>query len=370
MSMQTSQHRGAYALEFLRAPDLSARLDIAIENDVIVDILESAKHLAGLITPSENASYWIKKYEIQPSDMSLIKELTKVDEDKLSNKGQKTLMTLIKALLDPALTAAAKNFNGAPPIKIEQSSLYHGLDQSKAHLTPGEPEEFGIYPREQRHRSVITEYVTANADCFKAVAMGGYVRKFPDLKRPINSYDMQGLSLDAVSGDYTMFKDKALKTVMSLPNTFSEVSRKDFSISYLKAAEQPRALAAFALVALGSVSMSTPDEYEKQRFMALLKGKIWGHKGEFLISAKEFTVNEFASNPLTVDEIKALPFLLGQHQAVYAEVEHNHAVHAEACVTKLRTAGYDFAADCIIENQVQKVVKPTRERDDEPSFGM
>jgi hypothetical protein len=167
-----------------------------------------------------------------------------------------------------------------------------------------------------------------------------------------------------------MFMEKPLKAIMSLSKAFSEVSRKDFSIAYLKAAEQPGALATFALVALGAVSLSTGDELDKTKYTNLLMEKLWGEKGEFLISAKEFTVNEFASNPLTVDEIKALPFLLGHHQEVYAEVEHNHGAHAEACATKLRAAGYDFAADRILENRVQKVVKPARERDDEPSFGM
>lgn len=370
MSMQTSHHRGAYALDFLRAPNLSARLDTAIEQDVIVDVLESAKHLAGLISPSENASYWIKKYEIQPSDMSLIKQLTQVDEARLSNEGQKALMTLIKALLDPALTAAAKNFNGAPPVEIEKSSFYHGLDQTKAHLTPEDPPEFGIYPKEQRHHSLITEYVIANRDVFNRVGYGEYTRKAPDLKRPINSYDIQGLSLDAVSGDNTMFKDKGLKTIMSLPSSFLEISKKDFAAAYLKAAEQPGALATFALTALGAVSMSDPDDTKRLKYMELMVGKLWGNKGEFLTSAKEFTVNEFASNPLTVDEIKALPFLLGHHQEVYAEVEHNHGVHAESCVTKLRTAGYDFAANLIVENQVQKEVKASRSLVDEASFGM
>ena len=73
MSMQTSHHRGAYALDFLRHPNLVDRLDFAIKSGEIVEVLESAKHLAGLITPSENASYWIKKYAIQSSDMSLIR---------------------------------------------------------------------------------------------------------------------------------------------------------------------------------------------------------------------------------------------------------------------------------------------------------
>jgi hypothetical protein len=288
----------------------------------------------------------------------------------LTNQGQKALMTLIKALLDPALTAAAKNFNGAPPIKYEESSFYNGLDQTKVHLTPGEPEEFGIYPKEQRHQSVVSAYASSNADCLTPTERGGYVRKLPELKRPINSYDLQGLNFDAVSGDFTMFKNNAVKAIMSLRNAFSEVSKKDFALAYLKASEQPRALATFAFVALGAVSLSTANDHEKTRLTGLLMGRLWSKKGQFLVSAKEFTVNEFASNPLTVDEIKAIPFLLGLHQEVYAEVEHNHAVHAEACATKLRTAGYEFAADRILDNLVQKVVKPNRTRDDEPSFGM
>lgn len=370
MSMQTSQHRGAYALEFLRAPNLPARLDIAIEYDVIVDILESAKHLAELIVPSENASYWIKKYEIQPSDMALIKELTKVDEDMLTNEGQKALMTLIKALLDPALTVAAKHFNGAPPLEFGESSFYHGFDKTKAHLTPEDPPEFGIYPKEQRHHSLITEYIVANKNFFDRVGYGTSTCKAPTLKRPINAYDIQGLSFDAVSGDNTMFMDKGLKTIMSLPGSFVEISRKDFATAYLKAAEQPGALATFALTALEAVSMSSPNDSKRLKYMALLVGKLWGNKGEFLLSAKEFTVNEFSSNPLTVAEIKALPFLLGHHKEVYAQVEHSHGIHAKSCVTKLRSAGYDFAADRIVENEAQKEAKASRSRIDEESFGL
>jgi hypothetical protein len=379
MTELKTKHPGEPALLFLRDRSIYARLDAAMDSGEINEVLESAKHLAGLIIPSENATYWRKEFEVQPLDISALRTLTQIDEDRLDAEGKKALKALIKALLEPALTVAGEQFNGQPSPKIPADSMYYGLDQSQAHVTAGEPAEFGVYPKEQRHTSVVSEYSRANKDCWIIKAPHDYVRKLPELKRPISSYDLQGLAFDAVSGDFTIFTNKPVQAIMGLKNAFAEVSKKEFATAYLKAAEQPAALGIFAFTALSARSALMPSGEDRTKLLVGLSDRLWNmpttsYRGDFALSAKEFTVNEFAANPLTVKEIKALPFLLGLHKEVYAEVDHDHAIHAESCSAKLRSAGYEFAADFIadfaLENQEEEVIKPKHKHDTDLSPGM
>jgi hypothetical protein len=177
-----------------------------------------------------------------------------------------------------------------------------------------------------------------------------------------------------------MFTERAVKLIMGSPQAFSEVSKKEFATAYLKTVEQPRALGMFATIALSNVYSKTisgttgPEQFAAQEVVGKLASRVWSldtsYRGQYLLSAKEFTVKEFAAKPFTVEELKALPFLLGHHKEVYAEVKHDHAIHAQPCAEKLRSAGYEAAADVVLANAPEKAAKPVRKHDDDLSPGM
>jgi hypothetical protein len=254
---------------------------------------------------------------------------------------------------------------------IEPGAIYLGVNASGQAPQNGEPPEFGIYPIGERFVSVVSEYIADHRNDKGRTTLNAAL--IQDIGRPITKDDLNGLSLDAVSGSHDLFKSIFMAAFMNSKSGFSEVSKQEFATAYLKAAEQPAALGMFSYVALTSaIALSKDKTNDAMTIVGKMASKIWNsdeYRGEFKLSAKEFTVNEFAANPFTVEEIRALPFVLGQFKEIYAEVEHNHAIHAQACVGKLRSAGYDLAADVILENFPEKAAKPVSKHD-EPGFGM
>ena len=257
---------------------------------------------------------------------------------------------------------------------VPKGSIYVDVNASGQAPQNGEPPEFGIYPVGQPFKSVISEYIANYRNDKNRTTLNN--RDIQDLGRSVTKDDLNGLGLDAISGSHEMFKSSFTSAFMSSKTHFSEVSKQEFATAYLKAAEQPAALGMFAYVALTAATALNKDRDKNPdnlRTVGVMASKIWNsdeYRGQFLLSAKELTVNEFASNPFTVEEIKALPFALGQFKEIYAEVEHNHAVHAQSCADKLRSAGHDLTADAILDNLPEKTVTQARKHDDDLSPGM
>ena len=90
-----------------------------------------------------------------------------------------------------------------------------------------------------------------------------------------------------------------------------------------------------------------------------------------IISADEFRSGIFADNPLSNDELKALPYLLNQYQEVYRRVTHDLERHAENCIKKLIFAGCEVAAvaiqDCQAERRGASLKRGVRLADEGPS---
>ena len=380
MTELKTKHRGEPALNFLRAPDLPERIDAAIKDGSINEIMESAKFLAILISVGENSDYWKKELNVTPNDIRLLQKLTEIDGGNLDIFGQKTLKVLVNTIIQQSMIFVDRIFpkEGDAPT-IPKDSIYESSDRALPFLKDGEPEEFGVYHKGQPFNSVVTEFRHQHKAFF--IDQKFTDKPNPVLETPITRNDLVGLDFDAISGNYEMFTIKTVKSIMDSPKAFSEVSKKEFVTAYLEAAEQPRAIGLFSLSALCSVyAKNNKENPSLDRDNSILKKfgllidrfynlKSESFRGNYLFSAKEFTVNEFSSAPLTVEEIKALPFLVGLHKEIYAEVEHNHGVHAEACAAKMRSAGHELLAEAI-ELSNPKVAKPVRKHDDDLSPGM
>lgn len=383
MTELKTKHKGEPALRFFREPDLYARIDAATDSGEINRILDSAKHLVELIHPNENNTYLKNELQVAPSDLSCLHTLLNaIDEDRLDEAGTKALKALSKAVIQQTLPLIDhRYFNGLPSPEIPASSIYSGKNAEVPNLIQGEPAEFGIYPAGQPFNSVVTSFFKKHKSFINERFASS--KASPVLDTPITKMDLSGLAIDAVSGNYQMFTVKSVRYILNSPNAFTEVSKKEFANAYLNAVEQPQVIGVFALTALSSAYSLKHKENKQVNSLSeemvakfnLLISRAYNfagdfHRGNFMFSSKEFTVSEFAQNPLTVEEIKALPFLTGLYNELYAEVEHNHGVHAEACAAKMRSAGHDTLADTIELNNPAKVTKPVRKHDDDLSPGM
>jgi hypothetical protein len=372
MTELKTKHRGEPALNFLRAPDLPERIDAAIKDGSIGNIMESAKFLAVLISVGENSDYWKKELSVTPDDLRLLQKLTEIDGGSLDIFGQKTLKVLIDTIISQSMIFVDRIFpeDHNKPI-ISKDSIYEYSNRTAPRVS-GEPDEFGIYEKGQPYDSVLTRYLHEYKDFIKKNKNTN--APLPLFEKALIGNDVLALDLDAISGNYEMFTVRPLKALMDSPKAFSIISKQAFAQRYIDAVEQPKALGMFVLMAITTAysirtkSTEYPENKEVYDQQSPLIDRLCGmgssFRGNFLLSAKEFTINEFASNPLTVDELKAIPYLLGFHKEVYAEVKHNHGVHAQACAAKMRAAGHDVVADAIELNNPDKAVKPVRKHDD------
>jgi hypothetical protein len=87
------------------------------------------------------------------------------------------------------------------------------------------------------------------------------------------------------------------------------------------------------------------------QFVQLLRDK---QRDGHLISADEFRSGIFADNPLSNDELKALPYLFNQYKEVYSRVNHDLECHANSCIKKLTFAGCEASALAIQQSQLDR----------------
>jgi DNA-binding Xre family transcriptional regulator len=153
--------------------------------------------------------------------------------------------------------------------------------------------------------------------------------------------------------------------IMFHQHNVSEQMKQRLAQGHFSAMQQMECLAHVAMEAMAKV-MCTPWTAVDMsgHFIQTLRDK---HRDGQLISVDEFRSGIFAENPLSNDELKALPYLLNQYQEVYCRVRHDLERHASSCIKKLTFAGCDVAALAIQQSQVDRTsVKqklPARETD-------
>lgn len=142
---------------------------------------------------------------------------------------------------------------------------------------------------------------------------------------------------------------------------FAEVSKKEFAEAFFEGAHQEGSLALYALMLTSVMELAARKESPglfNPGYKQLGGDFIYGlnpHQQENVLSGRgipddALQTGDFAGNPFTNDEMKALPYVAGFAPSLYALVDHDHGKHAQACYDKLMDAGYRIEAKLIADN--------------------
>ncbi|WP_274644223.1 hypothetical protein [Pseudomonas serbica] len=274
------------------------------------------------------------------------------------------------------------------------AQVYEGLDVTRDHPDVFGDPVFGVYRRQQletpfklmdldgyfdrypRERFVIT-------GTYKDVPHNPRANADPELifKGTIHRHQLVEMHDGILNHATGSAAPAGIAAIMKSETAFSEVSKKEFSESFLKAIQTPQAVPFLAIHALSHAVKAGESRSSvlsmEQGFLADMLWDLVNHNRgrHFLLSGKEFTTGTWASSPLTPDELKALPYVAGLYREVYDEMGQNHAAHAahaKSLVAKVAAAGYPTAAASIAElNGLEfPTKKPARrvDLDDGPSM--
>lgn len=260
--------------------------------------------------------------------------------------------------------------------------IYGGLDTTQNHPNAYGDPFFGVYTK-----PVIEQY--------KFVESKNYEwKKDPNVKRglspvkfnlPIGQDDLKLLK-DSLSMQNTLlFNPGVIRAVSNSLEAFVGVSKKEISQAFFEGFQTPQGTVYSALCAMTALSMpsvkdaSLAEATEVSRLATIAYGLVTaereGARG-FCISAQEFRSGDFESNPLTADEIKAIPYLSGFYDEVYAnagvDLADVHAPHAASIAKKFQDAGFPVLANAFAKknNLELQVERPARKNDldDGPGF--
>lgn len=143
---------------------------------------------------------------------------------------------------------------------------------------------------------------------------------------------------------------KKIEAIFNSPEAFDRVSREDLANAYIRAIQTPQAAGYAAAVSLAvlahkqwkkSGSNAERDASEMPQFVSISYG---GFRSGFGMPSQEFRTGRFEKNPLTEDEIKAIPYLAGAMKQVFDLARQDHSKHAGSVIKKLQDAGFEATA--------------------------
>jgi hypothetical protein len=258
--------------------------------------------------------------------------------------------------------------------KSSANGIFEGFDPTMDHPNAhGEP-FFGLYLRAKGAKSPLSDlerYEFAAADSEYAGTPLLYLHK-------IEESDLDAMRAQLNNPGWSMFSEKNLKAILNSLSDITPVTRKEFVDAFVDAIQTPQAatfMAASALSLTAPESESTGLSFmdpvrsiytEREWLSQMATGSTFGNYAiEFSPSAQIFRVDEFAKNPLTADEIKAIPALTGFYSQAYEEAGQDHSAHALSVTNKLRDAGFPQVAAEIakrheIEIEVEKRTTPIK----------
>jgi hypothetical protein len=293
--------------------------------------------------------------------------------DTLGNKLHKN--GLISTLADKAKPFFEKLFNPKPNAEVEakQRGIFYGFDTTMNHPNANGEPFFGLYLRASKYThnpfSEPLRYEYPAADSEYAGTPLLYLHK-------IDESDLDAMRASLNNPGFSMFSEKNLKAILNSLSDTTPITRKEFVSAFVDAIQTPQAATFMAAAAL---SLTAPkSEYnglsfyepvrsiytERDWLSQMATGSTFGNYAmEFVPSAQIFRVDEFAKNPLTEDEIKAIPALTGFYAEAYEEAGQDHSAHALSVTNKLREAGFpEVAAEIAklngIEIKVEKRSTP------------
>lgn len=156
-----------------------------------------------------------------------------------------------------------------------------------------------------------------------------------------------------------------IRAVLKSETAFESISRKEFCSAMVEAIQQPICAGYYAFNAIGrkfaDIRRTTPDSALDNDFH-----RVGGRMSEiitlaprsgFLLSGEEFRTGAFAAAPFTVDEIKAVPFLMGVVDDLYATAGLDYSAHVKSAAGKLVSAGLKTEANWMYDVDVQRHMK-------------
>lgn len=161
----------------------------------------------------------------------------------------------------------------------------------------------------------------------------------------------------------------AVRAILKSETAFEHVSKQDFSRAMIAAIQQPECAGYYAFNAIGrkyaDIQKNAPltfieTDVTGARLSDILI--ITGRSG-FMLSGEEFRTGVFEAEPLTADEIKAVPYLMGVVQDLYATAGVDYSAQLKSTARKLASAGFETEANLMIDVDVErrlKASKPTR----------
>lgn len=299
----------------------------------------------------------------------------------------KSLVEKVATAGFPAASAALAELNGvqlqAKP-SSNPTSIYDGLDVNRDHPDVFGDPVFGVYHKRKLEapfqlmkldgyfdRYPVERFVVSGT--YKDVPHNPRANFDPELvfKGTIDRNHLAEMNEAILNQTMGSSSPRAIASIMKSETAFSEVSKKEFAESFLSAIQAPQAVPFSAVLALSHAVKAGEIVRELGREQASLADMVWAlgeshHRNKgFLLSGKEFTTGAWASNPLTADELRALPYVVGVYREVYDEVGQNHAAHAKSLVGKVVAAGFPSAAKFIAELIVveHSAKKPARRVD-------
>jgi hypothetical protein len=264
---------------------------------------------------------------------------------------------LISTIADKAKPFFEKLFNTksaqsnipASTTRVTKNGIYDGFDTTMEHPNAhGEP-FFGLYLRVKGVDSPFSDpdrYEYAAADSEYAGTPLLYLHK-------IEESDLDAMRARLNNPGWNMFSEKHLKAILNSLSDTTPITRKEFANEFVAAIQTPQAATFMAAAAL---SVTAPKSAynglrsaeptrsiftEAEWLSQIATGSTHGNYAiEFSVCAQIFRVDDFAKNPLTEDEIKAIPALAGFYAEAYEEAGQDHSAHALSVTNKLREAGF------------------------------
>lgn len=266
------------------------------------------------------------------------------------------------------------------------TEIYQGLDTSVDHPDIHGDPFFGIY-RGSDHR---IDHLTSDDDLFEYVrSTESVIGKAPvSYKGVVNEKGVEEFTSAILNQDVKAYRGKYIQAILNTPDAFDGVSKDDFARAFIKAIQSPKAAAFAAVGSMMAIHHSLklaplPGVSESGRLATIAYGfgsnsfddaSVTPSKPRvgFLASTQELRLGGFEKNPLTADEIKAIPYLSGFYADLYEAAGVDLSAHAASVTQKLNDAGYtNIAGDLAKRHNVElKAEAPARKysHDDGPSL--
>lgn len=159
-----------------------------------------------------------------------------------------------------------------------------------------------------------------------------------------------------------------IRFIGSSPVAFTgDVSKDQFMIGVIDAIQQPEVASFYAHISLALVLGELERSSSRSEMLGKFADSIFELRGKSL--GQSFVTGDFASAPLTAEEIRAIPYVTGYLPEAYDLVEHGLDKHFKPVARKLAAAGMDIQAEAVLRRmQESPGVKRTRaHEDDSPS---